>query len=59
MRVGALFCIIEGPSRGRSWSSAAARAQLRRLAAEASVRRRSAPHPLRRVTPEPAHVATA
>jgi hypothetical protein len=51
MPVGPLFCIIDRPLRGRPWSSAAARRQLRRLAAEASVWRRFAPHPLRRVTP--------
>jgi integrase len=37
-----LFCVINGPTRGRPWSSAAARAELRRTAAEASVRRRFA-----------------
>jgi hypothetical protein len=51
MPVGPLFCIIDGPSRGGPWSSDAPRAQLCRLAAEASVRRRFAPHPVRRVTP--------
>jgi site-specific recombinase XerD len=35
------------PTRGRYWSSAAARAQLRRTAATAGVRRRFAPHQLR------------
>jgi site-specific recombinase XerD len=35
------------PTRGRSWSAAAARAQLRRVAAIAGVRRRFAPHQLR------------
>jgi site-specific recombinase XerD len=45
--VGPLFCIIDGPTRGRPWSSAAVRSQLRRLAAEAGVRRRFAPHQLR------------
>ena len=29
--VGALFCVIGGPTRGRLWSSAAARTQLRCL----------------------------
>src|SRR5215211_1492696 len=33
--VGPLFCVINGPTRGRPWSSAAARADLRRTAAEA------------------------
>jgi integrase/recombinase XerD len=45
--VGPLFCIITGPTRGRRWSIAAARAQLRRAAAVAGVRRRFAPHQLR------------
>jgi site-specific recombinase XerD len=45
--VGPLFCIIDGPTRGRPWSSAAVRSELRRLAAQAGVRRRFAPHQLR------------
>ena len=45
--VGALLCVIEGPTQGRPWSSAAARATLRDLAAQAGVRRRFAPHQLR------------
>jgi site-specific recombinase XerD len=45
--VGALFCVITGPTRGRPWSPAAARADLRRTAAAADVRRRFAPHQLR------------
>jgi site-specific recombinase XerD len=44
---GPLFCVINGPTRGRSWSAAAARADLRRTAATAGVRRRFAPHQLR------------
>lgn len=48
--VGPLSCVVEGPTHGRAWSSDAARAQLRRLAAKAGVRRRFAPHQLR-----PAH----
>jgi integrase/recombinase XerD len=44
---GPLFCVINDPTRGRPWSSAAARADLRRTAAMAGVRRRFAPHPLR------------
>src|SRR3954470_8348101 len=31
--IGQLFCVINGPTRGRSWSPAAARAELRRTAA--------------------------
>src|SRR5918994_329433 len=45
--VGPLFCIIDGPTRGRPWSGAAVRSELRRLAARAGVRRRFAPHQLR------------
>ena len=45
--VGPLFCIIDCPTRGRPWSGAAVRAEFRRLAAHAGVRRRFAPHQLR------------
>ena len=45
--VGPLFCIITGPTRGRRWSNPAARAEIRRAAAAAGVRRRFAPHQLR------------
>jgi site-specific recombinase XerD len=45
--VGPLFCIIDGPTRGRPWSGAAVRSEFRRLAARAAVRRRFAPHQLR------------
>jgi integrase len=45
--VGPLFCIIDGPTRGRPWSGAAVRAEFRRVAALAGVRRRFAPHQLR------------
>src|SRR4051795_7301624 len=45
--IGPLFCVINGPTRGRPWSAAAARAELRRTAATAGVRRRFAPHQLR------------
>jgi site-specific recombinase XerD len=44
MPVGPLFCVITGPTRGRAWSSAAVRAQLRRVAERSGVRRRFAPH---------------
>jgi site-specific recombinase XerD len=47
MPVGPLLCVIDGPTRGRPWASDAARALLRRVAAEAGVRRRFAPHQLR------------
>jgi site-specific recombinase XerD len=39
---GPLFCVIDGPTRGRPWSQAAARVELRRHAAQAN-----APHQLR------------
>jgi site-specific recombinase XerD len=45
--VGPLFCVLNGSTCGRHWSSAAARASLRRTAAAAGVRRRFAPHQLR------------
>jgi site-specific recombinase XerD len=41
---GPLFCVIDGPTRGRRWAATAARAELRQLAADAGVRRRFAPH---------------
>jgi len=45
--VGPLFCVIDGSTRGRAWSSAAVRLELHRLALQAGVRRRFAPHQLR------------
>jgi integrase len=45
--VGPLLCVINGATRGRHWSPAAARAELRRTAASAGVQRRFAPHQLR------------
>ena len=45
--VGPLFCVIDGPTRGRPWSGAGVRVEFRRLAAQAGVRRRFAPHQLR------------
>ena len=45
--VGALFCVIDGPTRGRPWSATAVRDELRRYALAAGVRRRFAPHQLR------------
>jgi site-specific recombinase XerD len=44
---GPLFCIIDGPTRGRPRASAGVRRELRRLAARAGVGRRFAPHQLR------------
>jgi integrase len=49
--VGRLLCVINGATRCRHWSPAAARAELRRTAAAAGVRRRFAPHQLRHATP--------
>jgi integrase/recombinase XerD len=45
--IGPLFCVIDGPTRGRAWSDSAARVELRHLALKAGVRRRFAPHQLR------------
>jgi hypothetical protein len=47
MPVGPLLCAIDGPTRGRPWATDAGRAELRRDAAKAGVRRRFAPHQLR------------
>lgn len=44
---GPLFCVIDGATRGRPWSGAGVRCEFRRLAAQAGVRRRFAPHQLR------------
>jgi site-specific recombinase XerD len=44
---GPLFCVLDGPTRGRPWSGAAVRGEFRRLAAQAGIRRRFAPHQLR------------
>jgi site-specific recombinase XerD len=45
--IGPLFCVIDGATRGRPWSSANVRVEFRRLAAQAGIRRRFAPHQLR------------
>ena len=45
--VGPLFCVVNGPTRGRPWSASAARSDLRHVARQAGVRRRFAPHQLR------------
>jgi Phage integrase family len=47
MPVGALFCILRGPTRGRQCQAATIRVQLRNAAVRAGVRRRFAPHQLR------------
>jgi site-specific recombinase XerD len=44
---GPLFCVIHGPNAGRRWNSSAVRGDLHRLAQQAGVRRRFAPHQLR------------
>jgi site-specific recombinase XerD len=44
---GPLFCIIDGPTCGRTWSAAAVRREFRAVGAKAGVRRRFAPHQLR------------
>ena len=45
--VGALFCVLRGPTVGRAWAPAGVRSQLHHAAARAGVRRRFAPHQLR------------
>jgi site-specific recombinase XerD len=45
--VGPLFCVVDGPTRGRSWAASAVRSEMRNLALSAGVRRRFAPHQLR------------
>ena len=45
--VGALFCVLHGPTVGRAWAPAGVRPQLHHAAARAGVRRRFAPHQLR------------
>ena len=45
--VGALFCVLRGPTRGRPCSAAGVRVQLGNAAIAAGVRRRFAPHQLR------------
>ena len=47
IRVGALFCFIDGRTRGRPLTTTSVRQQLRRTAARAGVRRRFAGHQLR------------
>ena len=45
--VGALFCVLRGPTRGRPCAATVIRSQLRAVALAAGVRRRFAPHQLR------------
>jgi hypothetical protein len=49
--IGPLFCVVNGATRGRPWAPAAARSELRRVAHQAGVRRRFAPHQLHTPTP--------
>ena len=42
--IGAVLCVIHGPTAGRRWEASAARKQLHHAAAAADVRRRFAPH---------------
>jgi site-specific recombinase XerD len=45
--VGALLCVMHGPTARRPWSPSSARSTLRDLAVAAGVRRRFPPHQLR------------
>ena len=45
--IGAVLCVIHGPTAGRHWEASAARKQLHHAAPAAGVRRRFAPHQLR------------
>lgn len=44
MPIGALLCVIHGPTAGRHWEASAVRRQLHNAAVTAGVRRRFAPH---------------
>ena len=44
--IGAVLCVIHGPTAGRRWEAAAARKQLHHATSAAGVRRRFAPHQL-------------
>lgn len=46
--IGAVLCVIHGPTAGQRWEASPARKQLHHAAAAAKVRRRFAPHQLRR-----------
>src|ERR1700756_4249240 len=41
---GPLFCVIDGPTRGRAWSASSARIEVHHLTLKAGVRRLMAPH---------------
>ena len=45
--VGALICVLRGPTAGHAWGPAGARARLHHAAGRVGVRRRFAPHQLR------------
>ena len=57
--IGPLFCTIEGATRGRPWQQTGVRSQMRRLATQARVRRRFAPHHYADVQIMPMSVAGA
>jgi hypothetical protein len=44
--IGAVLCVIHGPTAGRRWEASTARKQLHHAAASADIRRRFAPHQL-------------
>jgi integrase len=44
---GPVFCVVTGPTAGRTWQSSQVRRQLRKLAADLGIRRRVAPHQFR------------
>ena len=45
--VGALFCVLTGPTSGKAWAASDVRKKLPALAREAGIRHRVAPHQLR------------
>lgn len=45
--VGALFCVLTGPTAGKAWAGADVRKKLPELARQAGIRHRVAPHQLR------------
>jgi site-specific recombinase XerC len=53
--IGALFCVLRGPTRGRPWAPAGVRSQLHATAAQAGVRRRFAPTNSGTLTPSRCH----
>jgi site-specific recombinase XerD len=47
---GPVLCVVQGPTKGERWSSAAARTFIHKIAREAQVERRVAPHQFRHAT---------